>query len=69
MGAERIFGALHGEPPQVAAAIVATLGTPLAAAVLDLYSANERREIVARLSRRRPPLVADLGIESILHGG
>lgn len=69
MGAERIFGALRGEPPQVAAAIVATLGTPLAAAVLDLYSANERREIVARLSRRRPPLVADLGIESILHGG
>ena len=68
MGAERIFGALRGEPPHVAAAIVATLGTPLAAAVLDLYPADERREIVVRLSRRRAPLVADLGLESLLHG-
>lgn len=68
MDADRIFGALHGEPPHVAAAIVATLGTPLATAVLDLYPPEERREVVARLSRRRAPLIADLGMDTLLHG-
>ncbi|MGH7684489.1 MAG: hypothetical protein ACREMT_09100, partial [Vulcanimicrobiaceae bacterium] len=63
-----VFRALQGEPPHVAAAIVATLGTPLATAVLELYPVPERRAIVERLARRRSPLLVDLSAESVLHG-
>jgi len=68
LGADAVFRALQDEPAHVAAAIVATLGTPLATAVLELYPPAERRAIVERLGRKRSPLVADLGAESIVHG-
>lgn len=68
LGADAVFRALQGEPPHVAAAIVATLGTPLATAVLELYPVQERRAIVERLSRKRSPLVAELSAERVLHG-
>ena len=63
---EAIFEALHGEPPHVAAAIISTLSTPIASAVLDLYDGAERRAIVARLGRSRSPLIAGLDAESLL---
>jgi flagellar biosynthesis/type III secretory pathway M-ring protein FliF/YscJ len=61
-----IFEALRGEPPYAAAAVIATLDAPLAAAVLDLYSTEERSAVVARLRAPRSPL-AD-GLERLLHG-
>jgi flagellar M-ring protein FliF len=63
---DEIFEALRDEPPHVAAAIIGTLATPLAMAVLDLYGAEERRAIVARMGRARSPLVAGLGVENLL---
>jgi flagellar M-ring protein FliF len=63
---DAIAAALRGEPPHVAAAIIGTLATPLAAAVLDLYAADERRAIVARLARARAPLLAGIDFEALL---
>lgn len=68
LGADAVFRSLQGEPPHVAAAIVAKLGTPLATAVLELYPVHERRAIVERLARRRSPLIADLSVDSVPHG-
>jgi len=57
---EFVFRALADEPPHTAATVIAGLSTPVAAAVLDLYPADVRREIIARLARPRTPLAADL---------
>ncbi|HEY0394355.1 MAG TPA: flagellar M-ring protein FliF C-terminal domain-containing protein [Candidatus Elarobacter sp.] len=53
----RVRRALEGEPPHVAAAIIAALPAPNAAAVLELYAADERAEIVRRLATAKPSLV------------
>ncbi|BDE07587.1 hypothetical protein WPS_28630 [Vulcanimicrobium alpinum] len=53
----RIRGALAGEPPHVAAAIIAGLPTATAAAVLELYVPDERAAIVRRLDRANGSLV------------
>ena len=47
----RVRGALVGEPPHVAAAIISALPAATAAAVLELYPAEERSAIVRRLAR------------------
>jgi flagellar M-ring protein FliF len=47
----RVRGALVGEPPHVAAAIISALPTATAAAVLELYPPEERAAIVRRLAR------------------
>jgi hypothetical protein len=57
---EAVFRALADEPPHTAATVIAGLSTPDAAAVLDLYPAAVRREIIGRLARPRTPLAADL---------
>jgi flagellar M-ring protein FliF len=57
---EAIHLALRGEPPHTAATVIAGLPTPTAALVLDLYPAEERREIIDRLARPRPPLGRNL---------
>lgn len=57
---EAIFATLRGEPPHVVAAILARLPSPTAASVLELYSSDERRAIVMRLSRKPTRLVAEL---------
>lgn len=57
---EEIHRALCGEPPYTAATVIAGLPTPTAAAVLDLYPSDVRREIIGKLSRPRSPLGADL---------
>ncbi|MBD5654972.1 MAG: hypothetical protein IAI50_07290 [Candidatus Eremiobacteraeota bacterium] len=57
---EAIHVALRGEPAHTAATVIAGLPTPTAAAVLDLYPAEERREIIDRLARPRPPLGRNL---------
>jgi flagellar M-ring protein FliF len=50
----RVRGALVGEPPHVAAAIISALPTATAAAVLELYPPEERAAIVRRLARGVP---------------
>jgi flagellar M-ring protein FliF len=55
-----IYARLRGEPPHSAAAMLSTLPAAKAAAVLELYDAETRREIFARLSRPLPPIVQDL---------
>ncbi len=57
---EEIHRALSGEPAYTAATVIAGLPMPTAAAVLDLYPADVRREIIGRLSRPRSPLGTDL---------
>jgi flagellar M-ring protein FliF len=52
-----VRGALDGEPPHVAAAIISALPTATAAAVLELYPPDERRAIVRRLARANSSLV------------
>jgi flagellar M-ring protein FliF len=56
---QEMFERFRGEPPHVVAAIVARLPSPLATAVLELYPADERRAIVARLARKPTRLVAE----------
>ncbi len=51
----RVRGALVGEPPHVAAAIISALPTATAAAVLELYPPDERTAIVRRLARGANP--------------
>ena len=53
----RVREALRDEPPHVAAAIIAGLPTAAAAAVLELYSPDERAAIVRRLARAKSSLV------------
>ena len=62
---EAIFATLRGEPPHVAAAVIATLSAPLATSVLDLYAEHDRHAIVARMTRHPSPLIAGLR-ESLL---
>jgi flagellar biosynthesis/type III secretory pathway M-ring protein FliF/YscJ len=57
---EAVFRALADEPPYTAATVIAGLSTPDAAAVLDLYPPDARREIIGRLARPRSPLATDL---------
>jgi flagellar biosynthesis/type III secretory pathway M-ring protein FliF/YscJ len=55
----RVRGALVGEPPHIAAAIISALPAATATAVLELYPADERAAIVRRLARAASPLVPD----------
>ena len=54
---ERVRGALDGEPPHVAAALISGLPAATAAAVLELYAPDERAGIVRRLSRANASLL------------
>jgi flagellar M-ring protein FliF len=54
---ERVRGALEGEPPHVAAALISALPAATAAAVLELYAPDERAGIVRRLARANPSLL------------
>jgi flagellar M-ring protein FliF len=53
----RVRGALAGEPPHVAAAVISALPAATATAVLELYPPDERAQIVRRLSRAAVDLV------------
>jgi flagellar M-ring protein FliF len=53
----RVRGALAGEPPHVAAAVISALPAATATAVLELYPPEERAQIVRRLSRAASDLV------------
>ncbi len=53
----RVRGVLMNEPPHAAAAIISALPTATAAAVLELYPAQEREAIVKRMQRAASPLV------------
>ncbi len=55
--ADRVRDALRGEPPHVAAAVIASLPAAGAAAVLELYDPDERSAIVRRLPRANGALV------------
>jgi hypothetical protein len=55
----RVRGALAGEPPHIAAAIISALPAATATAVLELYPVDERAAIVRRLARAASPLVPD----------
>jgi len=55
-----VYARLQGEPPHSAAAMLSTLPAARAAAVLELYDPETRREIFARLSRPLPPIVQDV---------
>lgn len=55
----RVRGALTGEPPHIAAAIISALPAATATAVLELYPPEERAAIVRRLARAASPLVPD----------
>jgi flagellar M-ring protein FliF len=55
----RVRGALAGEPPHIAAAIISALPAATATAVLELYPPEERAAIVRRLERAASPLVPD----------
>jgi flagellar M-ring protein FliF len=53
----RVRGALAGEPPHVAAAVISALPAATATAVLELYPPEERAQIVRRLARAAADLV------------
>jgi flagellar motor switch protein FliG len=53
----RVRGALAGEPPHVAAAVISALPAATATAVLELYPQEERAQIVRRLTRAASDLV------------
>jgi flagellar biosynthesis/type III secretory pathway M-ring protein FliF/YscJ len=53
----RVRGALAGEPPHVAAAVISALPAATATAVLELYPPDERAQIVRRLARAAVDLV------------
>ncbi len=54
-----VRGALAGEPPHTAAAIISALPAATATAVLDMYPPDERAAIVRRMSRPASPVVPD----------
>lgn len=55
----KVRGALANEPPHAAAAIISALPASTAAAVLDMYSPEERAAIVRRMQRPSSPLLTD----------
>jgi flagellar biosynthesis/type III secretory pathway M-ring protein FliF/YscJ len=55
----QVRGALAGEPPHAAAAIISALPAATAAAVLELYPPHEREAIVRRMQRAHSPLIPD----------
>jgi flagellar biosynthesis/type III secretory pathway M-ring protein FliF/YscJ len=55
----QVRGALHGEPPHTAAAIISALPTATATAVLEMYPPEERAAIVRRMQRSVAPIVPD----------
>jgi flagellar M-ring protein FliF len=57
---EAIHRMLCGEPAYAAATVIAGLPTATAAAVLDLYPSDTRRDIIAKLARPRSPLAVDV---------
>ncbi len=57
---QRVHAAIAGEPVHAAAAILAALPAPTTAAVLEMYEAGERREIVRRLTHPLAPVVRDV---------
>ncbi|MGH7729284.1 MAG: flagellar M-ring protein FliF C-terminal domain-containing protein, partial [Vulcanimicrobiaceae bacterium] len=59
-----VRGALRGEPPHTAAAIISALPTATATAVLELYPPDERAAIVRRMARTTASVVPDC--ESLL---
>ncbi|MDQ2857845.1 MAG: hypothetical protein M3R53_04210 [Candidatus Eremiobacteraeota bacterium] len=59
IGPAQVRGALLGEPPHAAAAIISALPAATAAAVLDMYPEHERTAIVQRMQRQTSPLVGD----------
>ncbi len=63
----QIYAALEGEPPHTVAAVIGALPTATAAAVLELYSGNERAAIVQRMNRALAP--AARGLEALLQRG
>jgi flagellar M-ring protein FliF len=63
----QIFAALRGEPAHTVAAVVSALPTATAAAVLEMYSGDERAAIVQRLQRSLAP--AARGLETLLQRG
>ncbi len=62
-----VRGALAGEPPHTAAAIISALPAATATAVLDMYPPEERAAIVRRMSRAAAPVVPDY--QSVLRRG
>jgi flagellar M-ring protein FliF len=63
----QVRGALDGEPPHTAAAIISALPAATATAVLELYPPEERAAIVRRMSRAASPAVPDY--ETVLRRG
>ena len=62
----QVHGALTGEPPHTAAAVISALPAATAAVVLDFYSPEERTAIIERMSR---PVSAFLPPwETLVHG-
>jgi flagellar M-ring protein FliF len=66
-GPAQVRGALTGEPPHTAAAIISALPAATATAVLELYPPDERAAIVRRMARQTAPVVPDY--RTILHRG
>lgn len=62
-----VRGALAGEPPHTAAAIISALPAATATAVLEMYPPEERAAIVRRMSRAAAPVVPDY--ETVLRRG
>jgi flagellar biosynthesis/type III secretory pathway M-ring protein FliF/YscJ len=62
-----VRGALAGEPPHTAAAIISALPAATATAVLEMYPPEERAAIVRRMSRAAAPAVPDY--ETVLRRG
>jgi flagellar M-ring protein FliF len=62
-----VRGALAGEPPHTAAAIISALPAATATAVLEMYPAEERAAIVRRMSRQGSPVIPDF--ETVLRRG
>jgi flagellar M-ring protein FliF len=60
----QVRGALEGEPPHTAAAIISALPAATATAVLELYPPEERAAIVGRMARAASPVVPN--VESVL---
>lgn len=63
----QVRNALRAEPPHTVAAVIAALPTATAAAVLELYSAEERAAIVQRLNRSLAPVAH--GLDGLLSRG
>jgi flagellar M-ring protein FliF len=62
-----VRGALRGEPPHTAAAIISALPAATATAVLEMYSPEERAAIVRRMQRAATPAMPDY--ETVLRRG